>query len=124
MACGMVAAMAGPAQACSCAPLSKEELAKSARTVFTGTAVSVEKGISENSVRFRVGKVYKGKVDRRVDVVTASNSAACGCFFKEGQRYTVFGSKNEPFRTNLCSGTSKGGIDPEEWGLPPGHSPG
>ena len=116
--------MAGPAQACSCAPLSKEELAKSARTVFTGTAVSVEKGISENSVRFRVGKVYKGKVDRRVDVVTASNSAACGCFFKEGQRYTVFGSKNEPFRTNLCSGTSKGGIDPEEWGLPPGHSPG
>ncbi|MGH2710175.1 MAG: hypothetical protein ACRDH9_03095 [Actinomycetota bacterium] len=124
LAAFIIPTAATPSWACSCAPLSKEELADSARVVFTGRVLEIDKNLYEHFVRFRVTKIYKGSVDRRAEVVTASNSAACGCFFKEGQRYTVFASnKREPLRTNLCSGTGKGAIDHEEWGLPPGHSP-
>jgi hypothetical protein len=92
--------------------------------VFTGRVRVIEREEFEHTVRFRVTKVYKGQVDRRVTVVTASNSAACGCSFREGGTYTVFGRRRgEPFSTNLCSGTKKGGIDPAEYGLPPGHPP-
>jgi hypothetical protein len=115
---------ATPAWACSCVVTTPEEQADSARVVFTGRVRSVEQTDNELSVRFRVKTVYKGRVERRTDVVTASDSAACGCSFKEGKRYTVFGSrKREPVPTNLCSGTKQGTIDPAEYGLPPGHRP-
>jgi hypothetical protein len=124
LAASLVPFAAEPASACSCAFATPEEHADNARVVFTGRARSIERDPSEITVRFRVNTVYKGNVDRRVTVVTASNSAACGCSFREGVRYTVFGSRRgDPIPTNLCSGTKKGGIDPDEYGLPPGHSP-
>ena len=124
LAATMVPLTAGPALACSCAPASPEEHADNARVVFTGRVREIERGRFQLSVRFRVGVVYKGKVERRVFVVTASDSAACGCSFREGGRYTVFGSRRrEPFPTNLCSGTKRGGIDPADYGLPPGRPP-
>src|SRR5687768_11525966 len=99
---------AGPAWACSCAAVTPEEHADSARVVFTGVAREVKRTETQLTVRFRVTRVYKGEVDRRVKVVTASNSAACGCSFKEDTQYTVFGTKRrEPIPTNLCSGTKK-----------------
>jgi len=115
--------------ACSCAVTTPEEQADDARVVFTGRVrkvdrSDVEQGQGTIRVRFRVGKVYKGAVDRHVEVITASNGAACGCHFKEGVRYTVFGSRrSEPIPTNLCSGTKRGPIDPSEYGLPPGSAP-
>jgi hypothetical protein len=113
-----------PAWACSCVAVSQEEHADNARVVFTGRVKMVERTQTELLVRFRVSTVYKGNAERRTDVVTASDSAACGCSFKEGKRYTVFGSRrSEPVPTNLCSGTKQGGIDPDDWGLPPGRPP-
>jgi hypothetical protein len=118
----LIPLFATPSWACSCAALPKEELADQAKVVFTGRAVSIERSETTHRVRFRVGKVYKGNVGRHVDVVTASDSAACGCFFKEGSRYTVFGDRRrEPVGTDLCSGTNPGRIDPDSWGLPPGR---
>ncbi len=112
------------ASACSCAPATPEEHGDNARMVFTGLARQTHRDESELTVRFRVQTVYKGEVDRRVTVVTASQSAACGCSFREGVHYTVFGTrKREPIATNLCTGTKRGEIDPEEYGLPPGHRP-
>ncbi len=124
LAASLVPLSAVPASACSCAISTAEEYGDHARVVFTGRVRAIDRGESEHTVRFRVTKVYKGQVDRRVTVVTASSSAACGCSFREGGKYTVFGRpRSEPFSTDLCSGTKKGGIDPDEYGLPPGHSP-
>ena len=124
MAAALVPVTANPASACSCAFATPEEHADSARVVFTGRARQIHRDESQLTVRFRVQTVYKGEVDRRVTVVTASQSAACGCSFREGVRYTVFGTrKREPIATNLCTGTKRGEIDPEEYGLPPGHPP-
>ena len=124
LAASLVPLAVEPASACTCVAATPEEHADNARVVFTGRVRSIERDEFEHTVRFRVTKVYKGEVDRRVTVVTASNSAACGCSFREGSRYTVFGNrKSEPFSTNLCSGTKKGEIDPDEYGLPPGHPP-
>jgi UNC-6/NTR/C345C module len=115
---------ATPASACSCVVTTPEEQAEGARVVFTGRVRGVEQADNELSVRFRVKTVYKGHVERHTDVVTASDSAACGCSFKEGKRYTVFGSRRgEPVPTNLCSGTKRGSIDPDEYGLPDGRRP-
>ena len=116
---------ASPASACSCAYTSKEQQARSADVVFTGRVRSVELTQSVRRARFRVRVVYKGDVDRRVLVVTASQGSACGCHFREGERYTVFGygSRDDRVSTDLCSGTKKGPIDPAEYGLPPGRSP-
>jgi len=124
LAASLVPLAAEPASACTCAPASPEEHADYARVVFTGRVRTIEREEFEHTVRFRVTKVYKGEVDRRVTVVTASDSAACGCSFREGSKYTVFGRRrSEPYSTNLCSGTKKGAIDPDEYGLAPGHSP-
>ena len=124
LAASMVPLSASPASACSCAFTTPEEYGENARVVFTGRVRSIERNDSELRVRFLVKTVYKGQVDRRVTVVTASDSAACGCSFRDGVRYTVFGTRrSEPVPTNLCSGTKKGGINPEEYGLPPGHPP-
>ena len=124
LAATMIPVTAGPASACTCVPASPEEHADYARVVFTGRVLTIEREEFEHTVRFRVTKLYKGHVDRRVTVVTASNSAACGCSFREGGKYTVFGRRrSEPFSTNLCSGTKKGAINPDEYGLPPGHQP-
>ena len=124
LAASLVPITAAPAAACSCAYATPEEQANNARVVFTGRVLKIEQAQPRLVVRFRVTKVYKGEADRRVQVVTPSDSAACGCSFREGSRYTVFGSRSrEPVPTNLCSGTKKGRIDPAEYGLPPGHPP-
>ncbi|MGH2661916.1 MAG: hypothetical protein ACRDH8_03715 [Actinomycetota bacterium] len=59
---------------------------------------------------------------RHLDVVTSNQSGACGFPFREGERYTEFGSKvrNREMSTNLCEATKRGGIHPAKFGLPRG----
>ena len=127
-----VAATASPCWACSCAAETKKGYAKRADVVFTGRVRAIAGGDSDDGtegddnlrVRFRVRKVYKGKATRITTVRTNESSAACGYGFEEGKRYTVFAQRAEKkLSTNLCSGTKRGGIDPDEYGLPEGHRP-
>ncbi len=114
----------GPAWACSCIYQTSEEQASSARVVFTGRVLDVTIEDMVRQARMRVRMVYKGEVDRRVSLVTARDGGACGFGFREDRRYTVFsGDRREPISVSLCSGTTKGAIDPAEYGLPPGSPP-
>jgi tissue inhibitor of metalloproteinase len=127
-----IAATASPCWACSCAGATPKEHAKSADVVFTGRVKEIRGGDSDDGtlgddnlkVRFRVQKVYKGKARRTTTVRTNESGAACGYGFVEGKRYTVFAQKaNGKLSTNLCSGTKRGGIDPDKYGLPEGYPP-
>jgi hypothetical protein len=106
--------------------------AKSADVIFTGRVRDISGGDSDDGtlgddnfkVRFRVKKVYKSKVKRATTVRTNESEAACGYGFVEGKRYTVFAQKAKgKLSTNLCSGTKRGGIDPDKYGLPEGYPP-
>ncbi len=123
LAAGLLPATISPAWACSCIAVSPEDHAKSAKVVFTGQARSITDTGTTLVTRFTARIVYKGEVPRRLDVITAKDSAACGFPFREDKKFTVFGGKvrNGHTGTNLCTGTTRGGIDPGEYGLPAGE---
>ena len=129
-----IAMTAPPCWACSCAAQTKEEQADNAKAVWYGKVRQITGGDSDDGtfgddnlrVKFRVRTVYKGKNIKRLTTVRTNESgAACGYeTFVEGKRYTVFAKRtNGKLHTDLCSGTNKGNIDHEEYGLPPGHPP-
>ena len=101
--------------------------ATSADLVFTGVAkgqrVSDEgdpqfEGDEIVATRFRVGRTYKGHPGGWVTVSTFVNGATCGYDFDIGKRYTVFAyEQRDGYTTSLCSGTKRGRINPERYGL-------
>ncbi|HYN37361.1 MAG TPA: hypothetical protein VEV82_10360 [Actinomycetota bacterium] len=120
--------MAQPCLACSCqagpnTQNQREKEAKEADSVFTGKVWKIEGtyNTSYSSVRvsFFVEDAYKGTHRHRVTVSTANQGSACGFYFEEGDRYTVFGYGKGPkrFSTHSCSETRRGRIDPERYGL-------
>ena len=128
LAATSVPLMAQPCLACSCVPPprnqeEREEWAKDARAVFTGKVWKVKGEYNTNHsnvrVRFFVEDAYKGTDKHRVTVKTPNNGAACGYYFEEGKRYTVFAYDKGPkaFKTSLCSGNKHGRINPDRWGL-------
>ena len=128
-----VPVVASPCWACSCyttgdPAADRREHAENADLVFTGIAKSQTvkdptpndgyTGDEQVFTRFRVGRTYKGHPGRWVTVATTSNEAACGYHFNEGDRYTVFAyEQRDRFHTNLCSGTKRGRIDPDNYGF-------
>lgn len=123
LAAAVLPATIQPASACSCIAVSPEELAKSAKVVFTGQARSVTDDGTFLIVRFRTRIVYKGAVPRHLDVITSNQSGVCGFPFHDGKRYTVFGGKirGAETSTNLCTATKPGGIHPPKFDLPRGN---
>jgi hypothetical protein len=115
-----VSATAGPACACSCADLTAEEKADSADVVFTGRVRDIRRLAGHKRVQFRARVLYKGKVRRDVTISTELYGASCGFGFREGKRYTVFAYRDRGLATNICTGTRRGPIDPDRYGLPPG----
>ena len=128
-----VPVVASPCWACSCAATTdaradREAKAERADLIFTGVATSQRvvdpspnddyTGDETVLTRFRVGRTYKGHPGRWVTVGSASNGAACGYDFDEGSRYTVFArGDGDGYETDLCSGTKRGRIKPERYGL-------
>lgn len=127
-----VPVVASPCWACSCASTGdaqadRERQARAADLIFTGIAKNVwikdnnndYSGDETRLARFRVRKTYKGHPGRWVTISTAQQGSVCGYPFKEGKRYTVFayGSNVDGFDTNSCSGTKRGRINPENYGL-------
>ena len=107
-----------PSWACSCALVSRQELARSADVVFTGGVQAIDRGQGRVVAAFAPDLVFKGTVGGDPTVATASDGAACGFHFEEGRRYTVFASEHRGrLETGLCSGTKAGDIAAERFGL-------
>ncbi len=113
---------ANSASACKCVQTTPEQSFERAKTVFSGRVVDVveqspaerrsPRGNEDSSfltgvkVIFEVSKVWKGKNEQRLAVMTSGSSASCGYSFQEGQEYIVYASGEEAkLQTGLCSGT-------------------
>ncbi len=66
-----------------------------------------------------VEKVWKGRADAYMSVVTAIDSATCGIELRKNERYIIFASKGDDgmYDTGLCSGTiaTADGTEIIEW---------
>jgi hypothetical protein len=100
------------AQACSCAPPPPPKKAlETAAAVFVGKVTEVDRsGGFRLNVTFEVATSYKGVKAKKVTVGTASNSAACGYGFAEGESYIVYcysPDKGKTLSTNICTRTRR-----------------
>ena len=134
-----VPVFAAPCWACTCGSSGTPEdqrhsQAENADLVFTGIAKARRikdpspgdriSGDERIFVKFRVGKIYKGHPGRWETIFTGTAGDSCRYGFKLGRRYTVFAYEhNDRYVTSSCSGTKRGRIDPENYGLPRGHRP-
>jgi hypothetical protein len=107
---------ANSASACSCLPATPQEYFKRSSAVFSGKVIDVveqssgragpSRFLEGRKVIFQVSRVWKGKNERQLVVMTSDSSASCGYEFQEGQEYLVYASNEEArLQTGLCNGT-------------------
>ncbi len=90
---GAALQLAAPARAraCSCTlPLPPEQAAARAAAVFEGRTYGVHREGNRVRYAFEVTRVWKGDVGAKVDIWTASHSAACGRGYDTGVAYIVY----------------------------------
>ncbi|MDJ0725816.1 MAG: hypothetical protein QNJ38_11955 [Prochloraceae cyanobacterium] len=118
------------AYACSCLrPAPPLESKQQATAVFAGTVISQERSEFEVKVNLRVQRVWKGEIGDTVTIITNTNSAACGVYFRNREKYLVYAFQNpnqnkNQLTTNLCSRTqsfSRASEDLKQLG--PGNKP-
>ena len=107
------------AHACSCMAQEQPEAFGQAASVFEGRVVSLEHPTDpsgEVTVLLDVVRRWKGANEQQLQVVTASNSAACGYNFEDGRSYLVYthaptdeeGNPTDGLeRVSLCSRTAR-----------------
>lgn len=102
-ASGLVAALATPASACSCAGLGPRALVEGADTVFVGVLEDAERSGQTATYGFAVVEVLEGETGRTAEIHSASSGASCGLEFMDvGTTYLVVASGG---RAGLCGGT-------------------
>jgi hypothetical protein len=110
MVVGGLAWLAWPSasRACSCLPPKPPTLAaRDADAVFEAVAGHPIPSGSEFRYTFTVARVFRGNVPPRVDVYTATSSAACGRRFDPNESYLVYASRRSDgnLQDGLCSRT-------------------
>ena len=102
----------GVAFPCSCMPLGSPcSIAGSAAVVFVGTPVAVEDAGTQNGVpyvrfKFQIDETIQNINLKTADVLTASDTAACGFSFEKGRKYLVYASGNGGvYSVSFCSRT-------------------
>ena len=99
------------ADACSCMRQSPEEAIAAAEALFEGTVTAIstndETPFRGRAVSLTVNRAWKGVTGTAVTVATASNSAACGYPFQDGETYLVYGyrTRSGDIQVSLCSHT-------------------
>jgi hypothetical protein len=113
---GLVLFAAESSFACSCIRTLKplkvqvKEAFKDSTAIFYGEVISITPG-SEFvvTVKFKVGKSWKGKLTEEVTITTPENSAMCGYTFEIGDAYLVYASgTTDSLMTTNCSRTTVG----------------
>ncbi len=95
------------AHACSCLQPGSalEEMGKS-NAVFSGQVKETRFKEERIEVNFEVYEVWQGEMGPTVTFTTASDSAACGYPFVDGEEYLIYaGEYSGEFAVNLCSRT-------------------
>ena len=89
--CGLaVAALAQPAEACSCAMRPASVAFWEADLVFVGRAQVTPLGRGAQRARFRVEELFRGPSRRVVEIVARGIGGSCAFAFTHGTRYLVF----------------------------------
>ena len=109
----------GEASACSCVKydaFAAEHVRKAKRdsdAVFAGKVQNIveKQGYGWVSVEFEVLGVWKGRLNKKVTVVTGDNIENCGFKFRQGETYLVYvrnGSIYSPnaLSTDICTRTA------------------
>jgi hypothetical protein len=97
-------AFAAGAFACSCLPVNLVRDLPRADAAFVGTVLERKVEHQKATYLFRVEQVYKGDVENRVEVTSASNSAACGLELAVDQRVGLLLTREGgTWRASLCS---------------------
>ena len=104
-----------PANACKCVPAGVAAHAKQVDVVFTGEVTgastkTVQRGKRELRVRVysvTVDRLYQGKTEEKVNVVSAVDTTACGLGkIPAGQRWLFFvNGKGPTYYANSCGGS-------------------
>jgi hypothetical protein len=106
LACASVVALAlaTDASACSCAPVDLVRDLPRSDGAFVGSVLEHRLEGSTAIYLFRVEQVYKGEIENRIEVVTPSDSAACGLELGVGQRAGLLLTRESgEWRSGLCS---------------------
>ncbi len=110
---GLVAASAmtlaaAEAGACSCMQIAAREAVDRADAVFEGRVVEVREDGMERVITLAVVQYWKGVDTERVELRTASSSAACGVEFVADTSWLVYAQRREgALRTGLCDRTQR-----------------
>lgn len=127
---GTVVLHPGPAQACSCRPLTTGQQMGFSAVVFTGTVTRLDAPVEllssdfPNVFTFHVDHAYKGAPTAALEVTSRTQGPACGMRFEPGSRWLIFArSEDGSLETGLCSGNvpiAKGGKPLTAGDLPAG----
>ncbi|HEX2221628.1 MAG TPA: hypothetical protein VHK06_03815 [Candidatus Limnocylindria bacterium] len=118
VALGLVAILARPALACSCAAMTPDQALAASDAAFVGAVIEappapgpgaplVDPPFEETApFAFEVEGVAKGDVTQPAVVLGSFNGAACGMSFAPGERWLVFATaEGGSLTTNLCAGS-------------------
>ena len=109
------------AYACKCVvPGSPSEELEKFDAVFTGRVLSIEHSFDPNAssvspgdhttVGFTVNTVWKGTVDKNIDLTTPPTGGSCGFAFVEAEDYIVYAyegtEENANLNVSICSRTA------------------
>jgi MYXO-CTERM domain-containing protein len=98
------------ARACSCLEQPFETAHESAVAIFEGRAASIAPADDGRLlVTFDVVQTWRAANHEHVEVLTASNGAACGYTFEVGTSYLVYAAsaEGERYVVSLCSRTAR-----------------
>jgi hypothetical protein len=98
--------------ACSCGPLDLNRMESGSPVIFSGVMVKKinVRSTSMVSYTFTPSRMYKGELQKSVEVITEKYSAACGQQFKPKKEYVILAYEEEgKLHTDICSSWEKEG---------------
>ena len=117
-------ALAADALACSCLRVDLVRDLPGADGAIVGTVLERTESGQSATYLLRVEQVYKGDIENRVEIVTASNGAACGLEVGVGDRIgLLLEREGGAWHSGLCSQVDPAAFleltDVEDNGVPP-----
>lgn len=108
LAVGVSGMTAGTACACSCAPLTADEVVSKSAAIVVGRAVAEVEKSDGVGYLFEVEDSYKKRVHQRIEITTSPSSASCGVELEIGETRTLALGRGTPVAVDV-------GASPPGW---------